>query len=119
MMTLGCLFLGLLPLLAGFAHTSGAALLGGDSGSLGTACVTTFGGPIRLAEAPQGVSLRSFGGDVAVGRTGGAVKATSYGGDIRLAAVEGDVRATSFGGDIVVALKRAESRSRRVTLKSF
>ena len=117
-MTLRFWLAGLLPLVVGCAHFSIAGLPGVNR-SLGSA-LRTFGGSIRLADAPQGASLRSFGGDIAVGRAGGALKATSFGGDIRLAAVEGDVRATAFGGDIVVTLAPRSSESpRRVTLRSF
>ncbi len=66
--------------------------------------ITTMGGEIEVADAPDGAELSTMGGDVQVGRARGFVKAKTMGGSIELGAVDGWIEATTMGGDVTAAM---------------
>jgi len=92
----------------------------GDHQSRVSTHFTSFGGPIRVAQAPRGAALRAFGGDIEVGEAAGRVRITSYGGNVRVGPASDDVRITSYGGSIVASIVEDGSVSRqRIKLKSY
>ena len=82
-------------------------------GSLGTPEMTgktvllsTLGGDIDVASAPEGASLKTMGGHIEVGDASKFIDATTMGGDIRLTMEDGWVRATTNGGDIDLTVRK-------------
>jgi DUF4097 and DUF4098 domain-containing protein YvlB len=68
---------------------------GGD-----TVQISTMGGEIDVADAPEGADLHTMGGDIRVKGAERFVRATTMGGDIAIDAVDGWLEATTMGGDI-------------------
>ena len=66
--------------------------------------ISTMGGEINVAEAPDGAELSTMGGNIRVQSARGFVKAKTMGGTIRLAAVDGWVDATTMGGNVEVKM---------------
>ncbi|MFN2441286.1 MAG: hypothetical protein ABR517_01245 [Thermoanaerobaculia bacterium] len=66
--------------------------------------ISTMGGHINVAEAPDGAELSTMGGNVRVRNARGFVKAKTMGGTITLDAVDGWVEATTMGGNVGVKM---------------
>ena len=62
--------------------------------------ISTMGGEINVADAPQGADVHTMGGDIRIRSAARFVKAKTMGGDIDLPAVDGRIDATTMGGDI-------------------
>jgi len=78
----------------------------------------SFGGDIRLSDAPDGGSVMVFGGDVHIGAVGGRLRALAFGGDVVLDTLAGDARIATFGGK--VALRVApEAEGQFVSIRTF
>jgi len=64
--------------------------------------LSTMGGDIDVAKAPQGANVSTMGGDITIGSAGKFVKVKTMGGKIRLDEVDGRVEATTMAGDVSV-----------------
>lgn len=64
--------------------------------------ISSMGGDIAVADAPNGADVSTMGGKVRVERAAGFVKASTMGGDVEIREVDGEVRASTMGGDVTV-----------------
>ncbi len=66
--------------------------------------ITTMGGDVKVADAPQGARLSTMGGDIVVERAARFVRASTMGGNVRVREVDGEVDLSTMGGDVEARL---------------
>ncbi len=65
-----------------------------------TVQITTMGGGIEVADAPEGAAVHTMGGDIHVEDARRFVRATTMGGDIVIDKADGSIQATTMGGNV-------------------
>lgn len=89
----------------------------GKGSGFGTAGIrmSAAGGPLTLANAPNGARLTTGGGEIRIGPSGGEVYAQTGGGDIDIGPATGSVEAHTGAGDVTIELQGAGAHSVDVT----
>jgi len=77
--------------------------------------MTTAGGPLSLASAPNGARVTTGGGPIRIGPSGGEVYAQTGGGRIDIGPAQGSVEAHTGAGDVTIELEGANTHSVDVT----
>lgn len=71
---------------------------------LASISIFRMGGDIKIADAPNGASLRTMGGDIVITRAAGRVVAKTMGGNIDIASLDGSGDIATMGGEIHVSV---------------
>lgn len=92
----------------------------GDGSSTGKAVhISTMGGAIDVAEAPDGADVETMGGDVTVGRANRFVRAKTMGGSITIGGADGWIEAATMGGNVTATMTgNPNEGDRHVTIES-